>query len=91
MAKPPAKRSVRALRDQGARYVVTTQGQPVGVLLSLEEYQQFLDLLDDEADSQDAELAARLSQAAAPPRRQKRVSFREYASQREARGDQVPR
>ena len=81
MAKPPAKRSVRTLREQGARYVVTTQGQPVGVLLSLEEYEQFLDLLDDEADSQDAELAARLERAATPARRQMRLSFREYASQ----------
>ena len=37
MAKSPAKRSVRALREQGARYVVTDQGQPVGVLLTLED------------------------------------------------------
>ena len=37
MAKSPAKRSARALCEQGARYVVTAQGQPVGVLLTLED------------------------------------------------------
>lgn len=48
------------LREQGARYVIGTQGQPVAVLLTLEEYEHYLDLLDDEEDSQDSELAARL-------------------------------
>jgi len=91
MAKSPAKRSARALREQGARYVVTAQGQPVGVLLTLEDYARYLDLLDDEADSQDSELAARLDRAATPSRRQKRLAFQEYASRREASGDQIPR
>jgi len=54
MAKSPAKRSARALREQGARYVVTAQGQPVGVLLTLEDYARFLDLLDDEAEPAEA-------------------------------------
>ncbi len=80
MAKPAAKHPVRTLHEQGARYVVTAEGQPVGVLLSLEEYEQYLDLLDDEADSQDPKLAERVLRAAAPTRRQKRLSFREYAS-----------
>jgi PHD/YefM family antitoxin component YafN of YafNO toxin-antitoxin module len=57
----------RTLRERGARYVVDTQGQPLAVLLTLEEYEQYLDLLDDEADSQDAELIARLEQATAQP------------------------
>jgi hypothetical protein len=33
--------------------------------LTLQEYNRYLDLLDDQADSHDAELAARLAQAAA--------------------------
>jgi hypothetical protein len=44
---------VHALRERGARYIVDTQGQAFAVLLSLEEYEHYLDLLDDEADSQD--------------------------------------
>ena len=54
----------RSLRERGARYVVDTQGQRLAVLLTVEEYEHYLDLLDDEADSQDAELVARLAQAA---------------------------
>jgi hypothetical protein len=46
------------LRERGAHYVVDTQGHPVAVLLTLEEYEHYLDLLDDEADSQDDELAS---------------------------------
>jgi PHD/YefM family antitoxin component YafN of YafNO toxin-antitoxin module len=56
-------------------YVVDTQGQPFAVLLTLEEYEHYLDLLDDEADSQDAELAARLDEAATrPPGGERRAS-----------------
>ena len=33
--------------------------------MTLQEYNRYLDLLDDQADSHDAELAARLAQAAA--------------------------
>ncbi len=69
------------LREQGARYVVDTQGQPVAVLLTIEEYEHYLDLLDDEADSMDDEIAARLNEAASSPG-MKRLSFREYLSQR---------
>ena len=58
---------VHILRERGARYIVGSEGQPVAVLLTLEEYDHYLDLLDDEADSQDAELAARLNLAAAQP------------------------
>jgi len=84
MTKPRGKNPVRALREQGARYVVGAQGQPVAVLLTLEEYNRYLDLLDDQADSQDAELAARLAQAAARPTRQKRQSFHNYVHRRKA-------
>jgi len=69
------------LHERGARYVTSVKGQPVAVLLTLEEYEHYLDLLDDEADSQDAELAARLTQAASRPAKD-RLSFRDYVHQR---------
>ena len=72
----------RTLRERGARYVVDTQGQPLAVLLTLEEYEHYLDLLDDEADSQDAELAARLAQASNQPIGGERQPFRDYLHQR---------
>ena len=71
----------RALREQGARYVVDAQGQPVAVLLTVAEYDHYLDLLDDEADSQDPELRARLEQAAGQSAGGERQSFRAYVSQ----------
>ncbi len=91
MAKSLAKRTARSLCEQSAHYVVTAQGQPVGVLLTLEDYERYLDLLDDEADSQDPELAARLDRAATPSRSHKRLSFQEYTSRRETSGDQISR
>ena len=80
--KPPDT-LVHTLRERGARYVVGTEGHPVAVLLTLEEYDHYLDLLDDEADSQDTELAARLNRAATPSPREERQSFRDYLRQRE--------
>lgn len=81
---------VHTLRECGARYVVGTEGHPVAILLTLEEYDHYLDLLDDEADSQDAELAARLAQAAVRPTHNERQSFRDYLRQRETdRASQV--
>jgi len=74
---------VHTLREHGARYVIGTEGHPVAVLLTLEEYDHYLDLLDDEADSQDDELAARLAQAAVRPTREERQSFRDYLRQRQ--------
>ena len=71
------------LREQGARYVVGTQGQPVAVLLTMDEYDHYLDLLDDEADSRDDELAIRLAQAAGGSNQTERLSFRDYQLQRE--------
>ena len=69
---------VHTLRERGTHYVVDTQGQPVAVLLTLPEYEHYLDLLEDEADSQDEELAERLEQAAAQPSDGERGSFRAY-------------
>ena len=91
MTKSMGKNPVRALREQNARYVVGAGGQPVAVLLTLEEYDRYLDLLDDEADSQDAELAARLVQASARPARSKRQPFRDYMHRREAARGPVSR
>jgi PHD/YefM family antitoxin component YafN of YafNO toxin-antitoxin module len=76
------------LRERGAHYVVDTQGHPVAVLLTLEEYEHYLDLLDDEADSQDDELAMRLEQAAQPSGGE-RQSFHEYLHQRKPPHDEV--
>ena len=91
MAKPTKKDSSRALHEQGARYVVGTEGQPVAVLLTLEEYDRYRDLLDDEADSRDAELAARLARASVQKPHQKRQSFRDYVHRREASRGPVSR
>ncbi len=74
---------LRTLRERGARYIVGAEGQPVAVLLSLEEYDHYLDLLDDEADSQDAEIAARLDLAAARAETAGRQPFRDYLKQRD--------
>ena len=90
MSQNPSEDLVRTLRERGARYVIGTEGHPVAVLLTLKEYEHYLDLLDDEADSQDDELAARLAQAAAGlPNNEKRQSFGDYLRQREASRAQV--
>ncbi len=83
MSQKPSNDLLHTLRERGAHYVVGTEGRPVAVLLTLEEYEHYLDLLDDEADSQDAELAARLAQAAARPTDEERTPFRDYLSQRQ--------
>jgi hypothetical protein len=49
----------------------------------MEEYAHYLDLLDDEADSQDAKLATRLDQASAHPTGGERQAFCDYLRQRE--------
>jgi PHD/YefM family antitoxin component YafN of YafNO toxin-antitoxin module len=81
---------VQTLRERGAHYVVGTEGRPVAVLLALEEYEHYLDLLDDEADSQDAELTTRLAQAATRPPDEERQSFRDYLSQRQGPHAGIP-
>jgi hypothetical protein len=75
------------LRERNARYVVDTQGQPIAVLLTIDEYEHYLDLLDDEMDSQDDELAARLAHAATQPTGGERQAFRDYLSHRRAPDD----
>ena len=75
MSEKPIDELVHILRERGAHYVVGTEGRPVAVLLTLEEYDHYLDLLDEEADSQDEELAARLARAAARPTDEERLSF----------------
>jgi len=52
MSENPSDDLVHTLRERGARYIVGTEGHPVAVILTLEEYDHYLDLLDDEADSQ---------------------------------------
>jgi PHD/YefM family antitoxin component YafN of YafNO toxin-antitoxin module len=73
----------KVLRERNARYVVDEQGQAVAVLLTVDEYEHYLDLLEDEADSQDPELATRLAQAADRSRGPERERFREYSRWRE--------
>ena len=79
---------VHTLRERGTHYVVDTQGQPIAVLLTLDEYDQYLDLLDDETDSQDEELAGRLEQAANRPTDDEIISFRAYLAERESSRDE---
>jgi PHD/YefM family antitoxin component YafN of YafNO toxin-antitoxin module len=80
---------VNTLHERSAWYVAGTEGQPVAILLTLEEYDHYLDLLADEADSQDEELTTRLAQAAAQPGSAERISFRDYLRQRETTYAQV--
>ncbi len=80
---------LQALREQRVQYVVGTQGEPVAVLLPIEEFTHYLDLLDDEADCQDEELSVRLRQAAAQPAGGERQSFRDYLRTHETPRAQV--
>jgi len=79
----------RRLRESSARYVVDTQGEPIGVLLTIEEYETYLDLLDDKDDTHDDDLASRLEQAATRPTDGERQTFRDYLTQRKASDGQV--
>lgn len=79
---------VHTLRERGAHYVVDTQGQPIAVLLTLDEYDHYLDMLDDETDSQDEELADRLEQAAGRPTGDERTSIRDYLAERGSSRDE---
>jgi hypothetical protein len=64
------------------QFVVTPDGQHIAALLPIETYNHYLELLEDEADSQNAELATRLEQAAKQPVDTERQSFRDYLHQR---------
>lgn len=79
---------VHTLRERGTHYVVDTQGQPIAVLLTLDEYDHYLDLLDDETDSQDEELADRLELAASRATDGERISLRAYLAERESSLDE---
>jgi len=70
------------MRDTDVQYVVDTEGQCIAVLLPVEEYEHYLDLLQNEADSQDPELAERLAQAAAQSTTAERRPLRDQLSQR---------
>lgn len=81
MSHESGGKRAHTLRKSGARYVVDAECRPVAVLLTLEEYEHYLDLLDDEEDSQDPEIATRLSQAAEGTSVE-RCSFDEYLQRR---------
>ncbi len=72
----------KTLREQSGRYVVDARSRPVAVLLTLEEYEHYLNLLDDEEDSHDEDLKDRLALAAVPQADVERTSLREYLRQR---------
>jgi PHD/YefM family antitoxin component YafN of YafNO toxin-antitoxin module len=82
MSKDPTGNQPRTVRETGAQYIVNADGQRIAVLLSIQEYEHYLDLLDDEADSQDTELAARLAQASSRPTGGERQPFRDYLHRR---------
>jgi PHD/YefM family antitoxin component YafN of YafNO toxin-antitoxin module len=88
MSKRSPDRLSRALREHGVRYVVDAGGEPVAVLLSLEEYEQYFDLLEDAADGQDEKVADRLRQAAGRPAGEGE-SFRDYLRERNKPGGDV--
>jgi hypothetical protein len=89
MAKPPPDDLSRTLREHGDVFAFGADHIACAVLLTIPEYEHYLDLLDDEADGQDAELAARLKLAAAQPAEEERVSFRDYLRQRGTSGGPV--
>lgn len=74
---------MRELVESENRFITNRQGQTVAVLLTIQEYEHYLDLLDDESDSQDNELAARLADAARPGG-EERQSFQDYLNERKA-------
>ncbi len=88
MTKKSSERRADALREEGVHYVVDAKGEPLAVLLTLQEYEHYLDLLADEADSGDIELATRLMQAR-KGERSERMGFREYLRQRTEEDDEV--
>jgi PHD/YefM family antitoxin component YafN of YafNO toxin-antitoxin module len=82
MGEDQTDHSTRTVREIGVQYVVNADGKRTAVLLPIEEYEHYLDLLEDEVDSQDAELAARLAQASGQPSGGERLPFRDYLRQR---------
>jgi prevent-host-death family protein len=80
---------IRRVRDTGERVVMEQQGELVAALISVQDYEHYLDLLDDEADSEDAELAGRLA-LAADSSAGGREPFRDYLKRRESAGGPLP-
>ncbi len=76
----------RTLRQRDTRYVVGIEGHSVAVILTLEEYYHYLSLLDDDADSQNDKLAARLIHAATQSAREQGQPLQDRLHQREAPG-----
>lgn len=71
----------KALREVGPRYIADSQQRLVGFLLTPEEYEDYLEMLEDRIDSQDEDLARRLTQAAITPAIE-RPTLREYLRRR---------
>ncbi len=71
----------KTLREAGPRYVVDARQRLVGYLLTPEEYADYLDMLEDRADSQDPEIAQRLAEAGQPSA-EKRPTLRDYLRRR---------
>jgi len=84
MKKKEPEKLEDILHERSARYVVDAENRPIAVLLTLEEYEHYLDLLDDEADSQDETLAASLEEAATRTHLERRESFDAYLGRRKA-------
>lgn len=72
----------QVINPPAIQFIVTPDGQRVAAVLPIEVYHHYLELLEDEADSQDTELATRLEQAANPSSPSEGQSFRDYLRQR---------
>ena len=90
MNKKRSEHPASILGERAPHYVVDTGGETVAVLLTLDEYKHYLDLLEDEADSQDADLAARLRQVR-EGKDSERMTFRDYLRQRPLSNDEISR
>ena len=71
----------KALREVGPRYIADSQQRLLGFLLTPEEYEDYLEMLADRTDSQDDDLARRLTQAAVAPAAE-RPMLRDYLRRR---------
>ena len=81
MDEKSAENQSDKLRESSPRYVVDASGEPIAVLLSIDEYEHYLDLLDDEEDSADREIIARLQQAASQGENEG-IDFQQYLDKR---------
>ncbi len=81
MKKKPAENQSSQFRETSQRYVIDASGEPVAVLLSIDDYEHYLDLLDDEEDSADPEIKERLQQAALQGEKDG-IDFQKYLAKR---------